>query len=147
MLSVDAVTFLEKEGFSVLKSFLAASEDEATVRAAQIGFPVALKLSSPDVIHKTEADGIRVALRDAAEVRQAFREIVRSFTMGNLGKRLDGVMVQEQGSGASDRGMLTERSSARSHVRLGGIFVEAMKDVTFRLVPIERRDARRCWKS
>lgn len=144
MLSVDAVTFLEKEGFSVLKSFLAASEDEATVRAAQIGFPVALKLSSPDVIHKTEADGIRVSLRDAAEVRQAFREIVGSFTSGNPGKRLDGVMVQEQGSGAEMIvGTLTDPQFGPVLMcGLGGIFVEAIKDVTFRLVPIDRRDAR-----
>jgi len=109
MLSVDAVTFLEKEGFPVLRSLLAATEDEAAARAAEIGFPVTLKLSSPDVIHKTEADGIRVALRDAAEVRQAFREIVGSFTTGNPGKGLDGVMVQEQGSGAEVIvGMLTD---------------------------------------
>jgi succinyl-CoA synthetase beta subunit len=144
MLSVDAVTFLEKEGFPVLRSLLAATEDEAAARAAEIGFPVTLKLSSPDVIHKTEADGIRVALRDAAEVRQAFREIVGSFTTGNPGKGLDGVMVQEQGSGAEVIvGMLTDAQFGPVLMcGLGGIFVEAMKDVTFRLVPIERRDAR-----
>ena len=144
MLSVDAVTFLEKEGFPVLRSRLAATEDEGGARAAEIGFPVTLKLSSPDVIHKTEADGIRVALRDAAEVRQAFREIVGSFTTGNPGKGLDGVMVQEQGSGAEVIvGMLTDAQFGPVLMcGLGGIFVEAMKDVTFRLVPIERRDAR-----
>lgn len=144
MLSVDAVTFLEKEGLPVLKSLLAASEDEVAVRAAEIGFPVTLKLSSPDVVHKTEAGGIRVSLRDAAEVRQAFREMVGSFTSGNPEKRLDGVMVQEQGWGAEVIvGMLTDPQFGPVLMcGLGGVFVEAMKDVSFRLVPIERRDAR-----
>jgi len=144
MLSVDAVTFLEKEGLPVLKSILAAGEDEAAVRAAQIGFPVALKISSPDVVHKTEAGGIRVSLKDAAEVRQAFREMVGAFTSGNPGRRLDGVMVQEQGSGAEVIvGMLTDPQFGPVLMcGLGGVFVEAMKDVSFRLVPIERRDAR-----
>lgn len=143
MLSVDAVTFLEKEGFPVLKSLLAASEDEAAVRAEEIGFPVTLKLSSPDVVHKTEAGGIRVSLRDAAEVRQAFREMVGAFTSGNPGKRLDGVMVQEQGSGAEVIvGMLTDPQFGPVLMcGLGGVFVEALQDVSFRLVPIERRDA------
>jgi acyl-CoA synthetase (NDP forming) len=144
MLSVDAVTFLEKEGLPVLKSILAAGEDEAAVRAAQIGFPVALKISSPDVVHKTEAGGIRVSLKDAAEVRQAFREMVGAFTSVNPGRRLDGVMVQEQGSGAEVIvGMLTDPQFGPVLMcGLGGVFVEAMKDVSFRLVPIERRDAR-----
>lgn len=144
MLSVDAVTFLEKEGLPVLKSLLAASEDEVAVRAAEIGFPVTLKLSSPDVVHKTEAGGIRVSLRDAAEVRQAFTEMVSAFTSGNPGKRLDGVMVQEQGWGAEVIvGMLTDPQFGPVLMcGLGGVFVEVMKDVSFRLVPIERRDAR-----
>lgn len=144
MISVDAVTFLEKEGFPVLRSLLAASEDEAAVRAAEIGFPVTLKLSSPDVVHKTEAGGIRVSLRDAAEVRQAFREMVSAFTSGNPGKRLDGVMVQEQGSGTEVIvGMLTDPQFGPVLMcGLGGIFVEAVKDVSFRLIPIEPRDAR-----
>ncbi len=99
MLSVDAVTFLEKEGFPVLRSLLAATEDEAAARAAEIGFPVTLKLSSPDVIHKTEAGGIRAGLRDESDVRQAFREITGAFAPNNPEKRLDGVMVQKQGGG------------------------------------------------
>lgn len=144
MLSVDAVSFLEKEGFPVLTSFLAAGEDEAAVRAGEIGFPVTLKLSSPDVVHKTEAGGIRVSLRDAAEVRQAFREMVGAFISDNPEKRLDGVMVQEQGWGTEVIvGMLTDPQFGPVLMcGLGGVFVEAMKDVSFRLVPIERRDAR-----
>ncbi len=144
MLSVDAITFLEREGFPVLRSLPAQTGDEAADRAAEIGFPVTLKLSSPEVIHKTEAGGVRVSLRDAAEVRQAFGEMVGTFTSDNPGKRLDGVMVQEQGSGAEVIvGMLTDPQFGPVLMcGLGGIFVEAMKDVSFRLVPIERRDAR-----
>ena len=144
MLSVDAIAFFESQGFPVLKSLPARDEDEAAGKAGTIGFPVTLKLSSPDVIHKTEASGIRVSLKDETDVRRAFREIVGTFASGNPGKRLDGVMVQEQGSGTEVIvGMLTDPQFGPVLMcGLGGIFVEAMNDVSFRLVPIERRDAR-----
>jgi len=144
MLSVDAIGFLEREGFPVLKSLLAGSEDEVAGRAEEIGFPVTLKVSSPEVVHKTEARGVRVSLRDEAEVRRAFREIVGAFSAGSPDGRLDGVMVQEQGAGTEVIvGMVTdEQFGPVLMCGLGGIFVEAMNDVSFRLVPIERSDAK-----
>jgi len=144
LLSVDAITFLEERGFPVLKSLLAKDEDDAAGKAGEIGFPVTLKLSSPDVIHKTEASGVRTCLRDETEVRQAFREIVGAFASDNPEKRLDGVMVQKQGGGIEVIvGMLIDPQFGPVLMfGLGGIFVEAMKDVSFRLVPIEASDAK-----
>jgi succinyl-CoA synthetase beta subunit len=144
LLGVEALSFLQEEGFPVLKSLLAENEDEAARKALEIGLPVTLKPSSPDVIHKTETGGIRVSLRDEAEVRQGFREIVGTFTSNYPEKRLDGVIVQRQGSGLEVIvGMLRDLQFGPVLMfGLGGIFVEAMKDVTFRLIPIETADAK-----
>ena len=144
LLGVEALSFLQKEGFPVLKSLLAHNEDDAAKKALEIGLPVTLKPSSPDVIHKTETGGIRVSLRDEAEVRQAFREIVATFSTNYPEKRLDGAMVQKQGSGLEVIvGMLRDLQFGPVLMfGLGGVFVEAMKDVTFRLIPIEKADAK-----
>ena len=143
LLGVEALSFLQKEGFPVLKSLLAHNEDDAAKKALEIGLPVTLKPSSSDVIHKTETGGIRVSLRDEAEVRQAFREIVATFSTNYPEKRLDGAMVQRQGSGLEVIvGMLRDLQFGPVLMfGLGGVFVEAMKDVTFRLIPIEKADA------
>jgi succinyl-CoA synthetase beta subunit len=144
LLGIEALSFLQEEGFPVLKSLLAHNEDDATKKALEIGLPVTLKPSSPDVIHKTETGGIRVSLRDEAEVRQAFREIVATFSSNYPEKRLDGAMVQKQGSGLEVIvGMLRDAQFGPVLMfGLGGVFVEAMKDVTFRLIPIEKADAK-----
>jgi succinyl-CoA synthetase beta subunit len=144
LLGIEALSFLQEEGFPVLKSLLAHNEDDAAKKALEIGLPVTLKPSSPDVIHKTETGGIRVSLRDEAEVRQAFREIVATFSSNYPEKRLDGAMVQKQGSGLEVIvGMLRDAQFGPVLMfGLGGVFVEAMKDVTFRLIPIEKADAK-----
>lgn len=144
LLGVDALSFLQKEGFPVLKSLLAFNEDDAARKALETGLPVTLKPSSPDVIHKTETGGIRVSLKNEAEVRQAFREIVETFAANCSGKRLDGVIVQKQGSGLEVIvGVLRDQQFGPVLMfGLGGIFVETMKDVAFRLIPIEKSDAK-----
>jgi hypothetical protein len=144
LLGVGALNFLEKEGFPVLRGLLARNEDEAVSQAWEIGFPVTLKLASPDVIHKTEAGGIRVLLRDEAEVRRAFSEITGTFLSESPEKRLDGAIVQEQGSGLEVivGTLKDEQFGPVLMFGLGGVFVEAMKDVSFRLIPIGLSDAR-----
>ncbi|MGD9578558.1 MAG: acetate--CoA ligase family protein [Syntrophorhabdus sp.] len=144
LLGVDALVFLEKEGFPVLRSHLARNEDEVVAQASEIGFPVTLKISSPDAIHKTETKGIRVSLKGEIEVKQAFRELVESFSSSYPEKWLDGIIVQRQGSGLEVIvGMLRDRQFGPVLMfGLGGVFVEAMKDVSFRLIPIETIDAK-----
>jgi len=144
LLGVEALSFLEKEDFPVLRSLLAKNEDEAASKASKIGFPVTLKVSSPDIVHKTETGGIRVSLRDENEVIQAFKEIVETFTAGSPEKKLDGIIVQKQGSGLEVIiGVLKDSQFGPVlMVGLGGVFVEAMRDVSFRLIPIETFDAK-----
>jgi acetate---CoA ligase (ADP-forming) subunit beta len=144
LLGVDALLFLEKEGFPVLKSALAKDENQAARMAAEVGFPATLKVSSPDVIHKTETGGIRVSLKDEAEVRAAFREITALFASRYPGKRLDGAIVQGQGRGLElIVGVTTDPQFGPVLMfGLGGVFVEALNDVSFRYIPLEPRDAR-----
>lgn len=144
LLGIDAFNFLEKEGFPVLRNVLAKDEDEAARMASEIGFPVALKISSPDVVHKTETGGIILALKDDSEVTEAFKKITGAFLSDHPEKRLEGVIVQQMGSGLElIVGVLKDQQFGPVLMfGLGGIFVEAMKDVSFRCIPIEARDAK-----
>jgi acetyl-CoA synthetase (ADP-forming) len=141
---MEAFALLEREGIPVLTARLARDEDEAAGVASELGFPVVLKVSSPDVIHKTETGGIRVDLRGEEEVRVAFRTVVDAFRVSNPGKRLDGAIVQRQGRGVElIVGVLKDGQFGPVLMcGLGGIFVEAMGDVAFRTIPISARDAR-----
>ncbi len=87
LLGVEALNFLEREGFPVLKAALAVDPDQAASAASRIGFPVALKISSPDVIHKTEEGGVKVCLNREDEVRDAFRGLVDGFALRNPGEK------------------------------------------------------------
>ncbi len=144
LLGIDAFNFLEKEGFPVLKNALAKDENEAAGIASEIGFPVALKVSSPDVVHKTETGGIMLSLKDGGETREAFKKITGAFLSDHPEKRLEGVIVQQMGSGLElIVGVLKDQQFGPVLMfGLGGIFVEAMKDVSFRCIPIEARDAK-----
>ena len=143
MLGVEALDFLEREGLPVLTSAFAAEPDQAASAASRIGFPVALKISSPDVIHKTDTGGVKVGLGSEDEVRRASEDITKGFALANPGKRIDGVMVQGMGAGF-ELIVGTLRDAQFGPVLmfgLGGIFAEAMNDVSFRLIPLEPRDA------
>jgi len=144
LLGVEAFTFLEKEGLPVLRCVLAKDAEEAASQARAIGFPVTLKLSSPDVIHKTETGGVRVGLKSENEVREVFQEIVAHFQAENADKRFDGVMVQNQGRGIElIVGTLQDQQFGPVLMfGLGGVAVEALDDVSFRMIPITARDAR-----
>ena len=144
LLGVDALAFLDREGLKGLDSSLARDENEAVSMASRIGLPVAIKVSSPDVIHKTETGGIRVSLKSEGEVRQAFREIVAMFRSDSPEKELDGVMVQKLGKGFEL--IVGARKDQQFGPVLmfgfGGIYAESIKDVSFRLIPVSKRDAR-----
>lgn len=148
LLGVEAFEFLEKEGFSVLKSVLVHNENEAVQVAATMGFPVSLKISSPRIIHKTEAGGVKVHLTDQSAVVQAFREILEGFESSHPAARPEGIMVQRQGKGFEliVGTLIDPQFGPVIMFGLGGIFAEVMNDVSFRLIPIEATDARAMMK-
>ncbi|MGA9347929.1 MAG: acetate--CoA ligase family protein [Anaerolineae bacterium] len=143
ILGVEALRFLEREGLRVLKSSLVQDEEEAVIAAKEIGFPVALKLLSPEVIHKTEAEGVRVDLRNEREVRKAHRRLIETFHTSRPEGELEGVMIQEMGEGTEVivGALLDPHFGPVIMFGLGGIFVEALRDVSFRIIPIEKKDA------
>ena len=112
---------------------------------AAMGFPVALKIVSPDILHKTEAGGVLVGLKSAAEAEKALRHDHRQRARNTDRKaRIDGVQVQQMVTGGQEVivGAVTDPSFGKLVAfGLGGVLVEVMKDVTFRLAPASRADA------
>jgi len=141
---MEALEFLKKEGFPILESRITISEETAAAHAKVIGFPVTLKISSKTIIHKTEFNGVKTLLLNEKEVKSAFNEIVHTFNILGIVRDLDGIIVQKMGRGLEFiAGVYMDRQFG--HVIMfgqGGIYVEALKDVTFRPIPITRKDAK-----
>ena len=123
---------------------LAKNEEEATEFAEQIGFPVVLKIVSPDIIHKSDAGGVKVNLKKTAEVRNAYRRILENAEKYDSAAKIVGVLVQEMAPQSTEVivGAIKDPQFGQTLMfGLGGIFVEILKDVTFRVAPITREDA------
>ena len=123
---------------------LAKNEEEAATFANQIGFPVVLKIVSPEIIHKSDAGGVRVNLKNATEVRSAYVRIVENAKKYNPEAKIIGVLVQEMAPQSTEVivGAIKDPQFGQTLMfGLGGIFVELLKDVTFRIAPLTREDA------
>ena len=122
-----------------------AGDAHAAIAAAEgIGYPVAMKVDSPDILHKTEAGAIRLNLADAAAVSAAFEEIIAAARSYDAGARIDGVVVQEMVSGGVETIVGVSCDAQLGPVLLfgtGGVLVEVYNDVALRLCPITRDDA------
>jgi acetyltransferase len=132
-------------GLRLPQSELAASADEAVRIANKIGYPVVLKIASPDILHKTDVGGVKVGLQNAADVRDAFDLIVYRATRYVPDARIWGCLVQEMVpmNGIEVLVGMSKDPQFGPLVTfgLGGILVEALKDVTFRVAPFGRQDA------
>lgn len=141
----NARAVLERYGIPVARGFVAASADEAVSRAREIGYPVAIKVNSPDIPHKTEARALKLNLRNDSEVRAAFDEIIKNAGDYKPGALINGVSVQEMLSGGVEVIIGVTRDPVFGPVimfGLGGVFVEVLKDVSFRVAPVSPGDAR-----
>ncbi len=130
----------------VPKEGLASSAKEAAALAKKIGFPVVLKIVSPDILHKTEAGGVIVGLNKPAEVEKAYAKIIKSAKAYKKNAKLFGVQVQQMlTQGAAQEviiGAVTDPSFGKVVAfGLGGVLVEILKDVTFRLAPATQQEA------
>ncbi len=124
---------------------LASSADQATQLAREIGFPVVLKIESPDIAHKTEAGGVLLGVQDEDGVRRGYDQIIASAKKYNPDAEITGVLVQEMVSGGREMilGMSKDADFGPAvAVGLGGIFVEVLKDVTLGVPPLTERDSR-----
>ena len=147
----NSLTEIEsKQIFSAYKmptaqSILATSEDEAVKTAKEIGYPVVLKIVSPDILHKSDAGGVEVNIKTDEEVRNAYHLILDNAKKYKADANIHGILIQEMAPWGTETiiGSVNDPSfGATVMFGLGGIFVEVLKDVTFRVAPISNREAR-----
>ena len=142
---VESKDILEEAGIPTARARLAGSAQEAAKIAQEIGFPVALKIVSPDISHKSDIGGVKLGVKTAEEVTAAFDEIIAAAKKAQPKAKVDGVSVQQMARPGVEVIMGMTQDPQFGPVLmfgLGGIFVEVLKDVSFRLVPIAARDAR-----
>jgi acyl-CoA synthetase (NDP forming) len=143
---IEAKELLKAWGLAVPHGALARTAAEARSLASGIGRPVALKVSSPDLLHKTEAGIIRLGLKSPEEVESAFDEVLRNAKKWNPEARLDGVLVEEMVDGETREVIVSARQDLRFGpvvtFGLGGIFVEVIKDFVVWPAPLTREEAR-----
>ncbi|MFQ5969381.1 MAG: acetate--CoA ligase family protein [Nitrososphaerales archaeon] len=141
---------LQSYGFPVPTSILAADEVNCVKAAQQIGYPVVMKISSPDIIHKSDAGGVKVNLRSEEEVRNSYKSIMSSVSKYKSDAKILGVLVQELVKGGKETiigGKHDPKFGSLVMFGMGGIYVEVLKDVVFRLAPIEEYEANRMIES
>jgi acyl-CoA synthetase (NDP forming) len=143
---MEAKGLLEAWGLAVPRGGLARNAAEARSLASSIGLPVALKVSSPDLLHKTEAGVIRLGLKSPEEVESAFEQILEKAKKWNPEARLDGVLVEEMIGGETREVIVGARQDLRFGpvvtCGLGGIFVEAIRDFAVWPAPLTAEEAR-----
>ena len=144
LLEHEASALLQEYGLSTVPCILARTREEAEHAAVTIGFPVVLKIVSPQIIHKSEAGGVRVNLTSKEEVHQAFAEIMTGAKDYDQTAELIGVLVTAFLPGGTEVIFGMNRDAQFGPVLmfgLGGVFVEVFKDVSFKLLPISEEDA------
>ncbi len=142
---VESKQILKEAGIDSTKIKLAQTRDEAISLSKEIGFPVALKIVSPDVLHKTDAGGVKLGLDDEEAVGKAFDEIVSAIKKNEPSAKIHGVSVQNMARPGVEVIIGMSKDPQFGPVLmfgLGGILVEVLKDVSFRIVPLNKRDAR-----
>ena len=143
---VEAREVLQAYGIAVPKSFVAESAEEAGRHADELGFPVVMKIISPDILHKSDIGGVRVGLRDRQEVIDAYELMMLRVQRYAPRAMLRGAFVQELVSGSREVILGSTRDPQFGPVvmfGLGGIYVEILKDVSFRVAPFGKQHARR----
>lgn len=141
---LESLALLQAYGIRTAQAGLARTADEAVALAADAPGAVAMKIVSPEIVHKTDVGGVKVGIEGAADVRAAFEEIVAAAKGAVADATIHGVLVQEMVRGGRETiaGMTRDPSFGPLVMfGLGGIFVEVLRDVIFRVAPINRRDA------
>lgn len=147
---LDGNEILKCYGFNILPMALARKASEATEIAQDLGYPVVMKIVSPQILHKSDAGGVRVRLENDRAVETAFKEIMENAKKYDPDARLEGVLVQKMAPAGKEVILGVTWDPVFGHAvmfGLGGIFVEVYKDVAFRLSPMGRNVARRMVKS
>ena len=141
---IESKQVLQDAGIATAAAQLSTTEEEAVQAASTIGFPVALKVSSRDIVHKSDIGGVQLNLHTPDEVREAFRTIGQNVAEKEPGATMEGVAVQPMAQVGAEViiGMSKDATFGPMLMfGLGGVLVEVLKDVTFRIVPLSKYDA------
>jgi len=144
--SLAAQRLLNESGVATARAVLAATADAAVAAAQKLGYPVALKIESPDIPHKTEAQGVRLGLGDEAAVRAAFAAVIGNAGRYRPGAKLEGAIVQAMARGDVELVIGLQSDPVFGvvvMVGLGGIHIEVLRDVAFRKAPVTPAEAGR----
>ncbi len=142
---IEAKGLLKQAGIDVVETRLATSKEEAQAISKELGFKVAIKIASPDVVHKSDAGGVKLGLDTEEQAGQAYDEIMAAIRQQYPDATIQGVSVQKMARPGVEVIIGMSKDAQFGPVimfGLGGILVEILKDVSFRIVPLEKRDAR-----
>lgn len=146
----ESIDVLDAYGIRVCKSGFATSEDQAVEIGNSIGYPVVMKMTSKTTSHKTDVGGVRVNIQSAEQLRAEYQDLIAKLTEKGLIDGLEGVIIQEMVKGNREMvcGIATDpQYGPMMMFGLGGVFIEVMKDVTFRIAPLTDVDAAEMIKS
>ena len=144
LLEEEGQDVLRAYGFPLPKSILAKTENDAVKNAKKIGYPIVMKIASPQIIHKSDAGGVKVNLTSDNEVKSAFKEIVNNAKKYNKKAEIKGVLIVEMVKGGKEMIIGSKQEPGMGPVimlGMGGIYVEVLKDVTFKLAPVTENEA------
>jgi acyl-CoA synthetase (NDP forming) len=142
---IESKQILQQAGIKTNKVKLAKTKKQAVSLAREFGFPVVLKVVSPDITHKSDIGGVKLNLNTQAEVGRAFDQIIAAARKHKRKAKIEGVSVQPMAKPATEVIIGMSKDAQFGPVLmfgLGGILVEVLKDVSFRIVPLIKRDAR-----
>ncbi len=145
LLEPEAKAVCMAYGIPVTKFNVAKTDAEAARFAKAIGFPVVLKIVSPDILHKSDAGGVIIGLKSPSEVKASYKRILENAKKYKPEAKIVGVLVQEMAPSSTEIivGAVKDPQFGQTLMfGLGGIFVELEKDVTFRVAPVSEQDAR-----
>ena len=140
----ESIDVLEAYGIRVCGAAFTKTEDEAVAAADRIGYPVVMKMTSKTTSHKTDVGGVRVNITDAEMLRREYRDLVARLEEKGLLEGLEGMLIQEMVKGSREMvcGVATDpQYGPLLMFGLGGVFVEVLKDVNFRVAPLTDQDA------
>lgn len=142
---IESKELIKGAGIPVVEAKLARTKTEAVSLSKEMGFPVVLKIVSPDVIHKSDSGGVKLGLANAAQVGKAYSEILSAVKRHYSKAKIQGISVQKMARPGVEVIIGMTKDAQFGPVLmfgLGGILVEVLKDVSFRIVPLAKRDAR-----
>jgi acyl-CoA synthetase (NDP forming) len=142
---IESKMLLSEAGIPVIETRLATSKQEAIAISKKVGFPVALKIVSPEITHKSDVGGVKLGLKTSKQVEAAYEEILSAVKQRYPHAIIEGVSVQKMARPGTEVIIGMTKDTQFGPVLmfgLGGILVEILKDVSFRIVPLEKEDAR-----